>query len=419
MKRMTIFPSRSACLAAFAALGLGVLAVPEARAQQAPAAPSAPPPSPAAQASTPPPATHIVQQGETLWALAQQFYGDPLFWPEIYRLNTSVIEDPHWIFPGEELHLTAAPAELAAAPAAPAESAAAPAAAPGAITVTPAAAADTMAPAPPSGPVPNPAVGPTVFSPRSPVSPEARAALRLRERNAYRAVREGEFRSAGFLLEQNETLSQGRVLGNMATSSISRLTTTTSAQLYSYVAIVPPPDTTFKAGDLLESVVEPRTIPGYGSVVVPTGLLKVTSVDSAGGTLTAQVVAMFSTIASGQGVIPAPVYRARQGVRPVPVPEDSAITGTVIDLRTPHELAAVQNVIFLDRGSADGVQVGDIFDISGTAASTIGIGQVVQEQAKVLVVFTRQHVSSAIIVELERPDIRPGSSAREIYRMPS
>jgi nucleoid-associated protein YgaU len=45
--------------------------------------------------------THTVKRGDTLWDIARQYLGDPYLWPEIYRINTDRIDDPHCKMRGE------------------------------------------------------------------------------------------------------------------------------------------------------------------------------------------------------------------------------------------------------------------------------------------------------------------------------
>jgi LysM repeat protein len=59
---------------------------------------------------------HIVVKGDTLWALAQTYLGNPYLWPQIWEKNQYVL-DAHWIYPGDPLvvGVEVAPAEQAAA----------------------------------------------------------------------------------------------------------------------------------------------------------------------------------------------------------------------------------------------------------------------------------------------------------------
>ncbi|HYR09844.1 MAG TPA: LysM peptidoglycan-binding domain-containing protein, partial [Longimicrobium sp.] len=50
---------------------------------------------------------HVVRPGETLWDIARACLSDPFLWPEIFRLNTSTVEDPALIYPSERLVLPA------------------------------------------------------------------------------------------------------------------------------------------------------------------------------------------------------------------------------------------------------------------------------------------------------------------------
>ena len=73
--------------------------------------PSLTPPAAVAQAAiksqparpTPPARTYTVQAGDTLWSLAQRFYGNGYMWPDIYYANEAHIHDPNEIYVGQEL----------------------------------------------------------------------------------------------------------------------------------------------------------------------------------------------------------------------------------------------------------------------------------------------------------------------------
>lgn len=49
---------------------------------------------------------HVVQEGDTLWDISQHYYGDPWNWPELWSYNPE-ITNPHWIYPYDQLRLSA------------------------------------------------------------------------------------------------------------------------------------------------------------------------------------------------------------------------------------------------------------------------------------------------------------------------
>jgi nucleoid-associated protein YgaU len=50
-------------------------------------------------------AQYTVQSGDTLSAIAQQFYGDPNLFPRIFEANRDQITNPNLIFPGQVLRI--------------------------------------------------------------------------------------------------------------------------------------------------------------------------------------------------------------------------------------------------------------------------------------------------------------------------
>jgi len=367
------------------------------------------------------PATHVVSAGETLWSIALLYYSDPLLWPEVYRLNTSLIDDPHWIYPGEELSLAPgvsvaqAPESTAVAPVVPGDTVHAQPS-PDTVAVVPLdtsmAVDTTVAEAPPPPPEPTESYT-TIFDRRLNATQEVRDVLRAYLNQPYRPLRRGEFYAAGFLTE-GEKLPYGRVLGNTSIPAIPRLTDRSSAMPFDQIAIQPPRGASYHVGDSLLIVRVDRDIAGWGGVVVPVGVARVTELQRR--QVLADVILQFGRIHDGHLALPLEPFKDPGQVRPTPV--DYGLEGTVVAERDIHVLAGPQQIIFINRGRAEGVTVGDVFEAFRPASEEPGSSSE-QVQIVLQIVHTREHSASGLILNIEHPNLVPGMPVRLIRKMPS
>lgn len=48
---------------------------------------------------------YVISPGDTLWDLAGTYYGNNFLWPRIAAINSNIIRDPHWIYPGQRIKI--------------------------------------------------------------------------------------------------------------------------------------------------------------------------------------------------------------------------------------------------------------------------------------------------------------------------
>jgi len=340
--------------------------------------------------------THVVSRGETLWSISQQYFADPLLWPEIYRRNTAVIEDPHWIYPGEVLELSGmmAPTDTA------------PTVAEGVADTIPADTALFEPPPEPEGPE-------TIFDRPAVKWQQAQDILRADASRVYRPVRRGEFYSAGFLTEQ-ERIPWAEVVGNTAKPSIQVLADPTVAGRFEEIAILPPAQASYHVGDSLLLARIDRNEDEWGDVVVPVGVARVTAVQPQ--QVLALVIMQFGRIKGGNLAMPLEPFKDPGNVRPTAV--EQGLEGRLIGMRDEHVLAGTQQVVFVDKGRADGVALGDVFEVYRAASEEVG-GRSEEVRVQLIVVHTREHTASALVIGVVNPSIPVGSPVRLIKKMPS
>jgi hypothetical protein len=371
-----------------------------------------------------PPARHVVQAGETLWGLAQLYFGDPFLWPEIYRLNTAVVEDPHWIFPGEELVLAADQTNVAVA-----EPVAQPTPPPAAVTAAPPVTEPPVTQPPVTEPpVTQPPVAqpPTVEAPaavQGPPPPPMATSATVFARSArsnipapvavppdtYRAVRSGEFYSAGFLTE-NEKLPWAEVVGN-ADLAAPRGIAGTSAMIYQRVRVRPPQGAAYQVGDSLLTAWLSRGVSGYGEIVNPSGIVRVVKVEEKD--VEADVVLQFGRIGTGQVALPLEPFKDPGAAHPAPVAD--GVQGHIIAMREVHPVPKEFDVVFIDLGRNAGIAPGDVFEIL-PRKEAVPEGAEPQTLAEVRVVHVRERSATALVSQIYTLGIR--TAGREAVEVP-
>jgi LysM repeat protein len=356
------------------------------------------------------PESHTVKKGDTLWDLARYYMGDPFLWPQIYRLNTSVVEDPHWIYPGEVLRLSAGAGAVASVPS-----------------------TDTPAPAPDSVQIPAPSSPDTVSAPVEAVASEApedqaplfptregqsiRQTLRAYVDQPPHPLRRVEFYSSGFLTE-NQPLPFGRVIGPVLPSQIKSTGTHRVAILpYTTIAVDPPAGGSYGVGDsLLVALVEKDLDGSYGRVVRPTGVVRVTEINH--GHTIAQVVGLFGEMQEGQVTLPVEKFSDPGAVQAVPV--TNGVAAKVVGWPGRVDLKEAQSVLFIDKGRDDGVAPGDVFEVRRTPKRTSdGKVRIDDLMATIQIVHVRDHTATGKVVNVLSPDLPAGTEARQVAKLPS
>jgi hypothetical protein len=338
--------------------------------------------------------THTVKKGDTLWDLAHQYLSDPFLWPEIYRLNTTVVEDPHWIYPGEVLKI------------------------PGGAQFV---AADSMAPPFAPEPVSN-VGGPTVFAQdaRRRMVGDSRFGPSA-AKYPHTAVRPGEFYAAPWVDREGGPAGQGRIVGSADIAGIAQASARDRIYPQDRIYITLPKGITAARGDRLMIVDRGPQLLDGGQVMIPTGIVEVERTDNGGDASTVRVVQQFGDMELGQSVLPLDRFSMSPEARPTPI--TLGTESQVIYVPSDVVLPSVGHYVILNATARDGVKIGDQFTLYRPRTKVNvpgGTDQVVlPEEAIALaqVVKVTDRGTTAVILDQRQPAIKDGAHARLTSRM--
>jgi LysM repeat protein len=358
------------------------------------------------QSQPAPGGTHTVKKGDTLWDIAHQYLNDPFLWPEIYRINTDVVEDPHWIYPNEVLKL---PANTVATT--------------GGTEVT-TVVDDRMSPMPSTSLVEAPrASGATVFS----LSASRRVATVSRFGASatafpHPAVRVGETFAAPWLDRANGPSDQGTIVGSAEISGIATRTPRSRMLNEERAYITLPKDIVPARGDRYLAFQLGPVLENGSQMVEPTGVVEVERAEN-GDASTVRIITQYSNVEAGQGIIP--IDRFTLGNEGRPAPLMLGTEGKVVFIAQNSVLPSVQSYVVIDVTAKDGAKLGDQYTLYVPRRKVLVKGRgeqmaTVAEERVALgqVVKVTDRGTTLLLVDQQNPSVKLGTKARLTARMP-
>ena len=326
---------------------------------------------------------HVVKKGDTLWDIARTYLKDPFKWPDVFSRNSDIVENPHWIYPGENIRIPK-----------------------GEVKPEVLAKIDTK----PS----QPATQRTVFS-----STAGMYGDRLQSdgsvigRGGSNVVPRGEIDSAPFGDRKGGPSGAGRLAAAYDRPGIAAPDGERRFQLHDRVFVKLPAGVSGTPGQLLLAYRLGEDISDDAQLVIPTGIVRVES-QELGQPAIASVVRQFGEIRLDQSVVPLVTTMATPGAL---IPVAAGHSEKVIYIGGNNVLPSIQSYVVLSAGPAASVHVGDRFTLMDDSVDPRYPAPVVPAAVAEVVKVTPYAVT-AILIDQDQPRIRTGMTARLTARMP-
>lgn len=343
---------------------------------------------------------HSVRDGDTLWDLAGLYLSDPYRWTEIFQVNRDIVEDPHWIFPGELLRL---PGDAAAGMAADAG--------PGAVARAPqAAAAPRRRTRAQAGPVD--LVEGSMFA-FSPPTGGAIGILDVGGKAAIPIVSESDFYGIPFLAQPDALTPVGVAVKKIHQNPLRLEIPPTMRQDDQLIVALRGIDVA--PGDRLQAFRWGRWVRPHGRVVQPVAMLTVLLVEADSARATVDQV--FGDFEEGDLVIAAESVLVDPGAAPETFSDGPETT--LIAYGTEQNLLSIRESLFLDTGSDAGARLGDEYTLLAHVR-TDPAGALTQDTlAVVRIIRVRETTASAHVIHVRNPATAPGTPGRLTARLPT